>query len=109
MPGYQGWENYETWAVKLWIDNEEGSYNYWNEVSEACASVDALARRLKEEFEDSAQDVLEAARQECSLWSDLLTSAVQSVNWDEIATAIWDETGHEEEDEEDEETEEELV
>ena len=23
---YNGWTNYETWAVKLWMDNEEGSY-----------------------------------------------------------------------------------
>lgn len=22
---YQGWKNYETWNVKLWIDNEQGS------------------------------------------------------------------------------------
>ena len=28
---YQGWTNYETWAVKLWIDNEEGSSDYWRE------------------------------------------------------------------------------
>src|SRR5436305_15186136 len=24
---YNGWANYETWAVALWIDNEQGSYN----------------------------------------------------------------------------------
>ena len=23
---YNGWTNYETWAVGLWIDNEQGSY-----------------------------------------------------------------------------------
>jgi hypothetical protein len=26
---YNGWSNYETWNVKLWMDNDEGSYNYW--------------------------------------------------------------------------------
>ena len=30
---YNGWKNYETWNVKLWIDNEEGSYRYWEEVA----------------------------------------------------------------------------
>lgn len=28
---YNGWTNYETWNVKLWIDNEEGDYRYWLE------------------------------------------------------------------------------
>lgn len=32
---YNGWSNYETWNVKLWIDNEEGSYDYWREQTPA--------------------------------------------------------------------------
>jgi len=31
---YNGWTNYETWAVKLWMDNEEPSYRYWRERAE---------------------------------------------------------------------------
>ena len=33
---YNGWKNYETWNVALWIGNEEGSYNYWRERSQEC-------------------------------------------------------------------------
>jgi len=29
--GYNGYTNYETWAVKLWMDNEEPTYDYWRE------------------------------------------------------------------------------
>lgn len=32
---YQGWTNYETWAVKLWMDNEEPSYLHWKETTRA--------------------------------------------------------------------------
>ena len=28
---YNGWTNYETWAVKLWFDNEEATYRNWME------------------------------------------------------------------------------
>lgn len=30
---YNGYTNYPTWNVKLWIDNEEGSYNYWHDAA----------------------------------------------------------------------------
>ena len=33
---YNGWTNYETWAVKLWIDNDEGTYTYWRERTREC-------------------------------------------------------------------------
>jgi hypothetical protein len=29
---YYGWINYETWLVSLWLNNNEGDYNYLNEI-----------------------------------------------------------------------------
>ena len=31
---YNGWPNYETWAVKLWLDNDQGLCEYWRETSQ---------------------------------------------------------------------------
>lgn len=97
--GYNGWTNYETWAVKLWIDNEEPSYRYWTErAREAIKSPEpnqfaegghlspeyTLAQQLKSEFEDMMPDL------GASMWADLLNSAFSEVNWFEIAKSMID-------------------
>ena len=95
---YNGWTNYETWAVALWIDNEEGSQAYWRQEAEYAtrtaknseqvaagvwtpdeAARFNLADQLKEEITDAAPDL------GASVYSDLLQAAMDSVNWHEIA------------------------
>jgi hypothetical protein len=92
---YNGWTNYETWLVKLWIDNEESSQRYWAEAAQEVADnatsslfltreVEAardLAERLRNEIEDGATDITGAS----GVYADLLTSALGSVDWREIA------------------------
>src|SRR4051812_36576109 len=39
LPTYNGWPNYPTWNVALWMDNEEGSYSYAREL--AHTAIDA--------------------------------------------------------------------
>ncbi len=95
--GYQGWTNYETWAVKLWLDNEEPSYRYWKEAAqdawdEAEASrygatkeqdaISHLADQLKDEHEEALPEI------ENGWASDLLTAAFGEVNWHEIASSL---------------------
>lgn len=91
---YQGWANYETWCVALWIDNEEGTYNEWRErarraltgaeptyrgQSKLEAARIALAGELKHWLEQSAPGLGP------TLWGDLLATAISEVDVFEIA------------------------
>lgn len=91
---YNGWTNYATWCVNLWMSNDSGSDEYWREAAEYAIRHPepnqyatgghlspryTLAQRMKQEFED-AMPVPDA-----SVWTDLLGAALGQVNWDEIA------------------------
>lgn len=95
---YNGWSNYETWAAKLWIDNEEPSYLYWREAAAqafasatACGvltrvdvAANALRERLKEEHEERIPESVEG------FYSDMLQAALDSIDWYEIARSLLD-------------------
>jgi hypothetical protein len=115
--GYSGWTNYPTWAVKLWIDNDEGSCNYWREQVRHCRveaesrprstvySVDEdhrfiLAALLKDEHEEALNTIDEdnlVTFVSQGVFGDLLTYALGCVNWVEIAESLISEVREESE------------
>lgn len=86
---YNGWKNYETWAVKLWMDNEESTYKHWRDESRRLARkaidkdefLSAMSEALKEGHEQAAPDL-------DGVWSDLLGAALSEVDWYEIAESF---------------------
>lgn len=97
---YNGWSSYESWAVALWLDNEEGSYNLMREWARECtdeapshenvaripsiwtraeAAKFTLADRIKEYIEEQAPDL------GATLYTDLLNAALSEVDWYEVA------------------------
>jgi len=83
--GYQGWANYETWAVKLWLDNEQATYEEVTEQArqQGTNGVYDLAAWL----EEYTQETLCADAPTAGLTADLFMSAWQEVDWREIAQA----------------------
>jgi len=87
---YNGWTNYETWCVNLWMNEEESYYselsqNVWDEAkaddifTKEQRAVYNLADMLSGKFKQ------ENPLAQNSIYTDLLNAAISSVNWDEIA------------------------
>jgi hypothetical protein len=98
---YNGWKNYPTWCVNLWLSNDEGLYNataelvaatvaepphtseYWNSAQTARYNVaDALKEFVTGDIDDGGlMPSLEGFP------SDLLGYALELVDWYAIADA----------------------
>lgn len=115
---YNGWSNYPTWAVKLWMDNEPYSEEFWQKQTvEARKEANRDATIPQSDKRNRAirilSDSLEAEHElEASalnipngIYSDLLTNVLAQVNWREIAESLIED--YEDENPEEEETEEE--
>jgi hypothetical protein len=103
---YNGWNNYETWCVNLWIENEESEYNYWYDHAynvkkefEEDTQEYTLADMLKNNLEERAEE----AMTEASVFSDLLRAAISEVDFGEIAKHMLDNTKVDEDEEEEDE------
>ena len=91
---YNGWNNRMTWQVKLWIDNDEGSQSYWlsaaryADIRHGEMATYMLSQRLRDEHTEDAYLYLKVS----GGWvSDLLQSALDQVDWYEIAQSLMEE------------------
>lgn len=90
MSDYNGWTNYETWCVNLWLTNEPNDLDERarehleaSDFDKGSATSD-LADELKTDHEELMPEVT-------GVFADLLTSALGEVNWHEIAAHFVDE------------------
>ena len=75
---YNGWKNYETWNVNLWLTNDEGTYYYCMELAEEADDIYELSKQL-EEFVDENNPLTSG------MYADLLGGALSAVDYYEIA------------------------
>ena len=84
--GYNGWGNYSTWAVHLWLTNDEASYDACQWYAKEAQKYDHPRVALADMLTSSVRDAVETS--EASLGADLLGYALDSVEWFEIADAF---------------------
>lgn len=89
---YNGWHNYETWLVNLWMDDDQGLQEFFRETAmelyERAQAGEGItqAERAAFNFADWLKDWHEENRPELpGVYGDLLGGALGAVNWDEIA------------------------
>ena len=111
---YNGWTNYKTWNVALWIDNDQGSYSQRQSMAEeawenasACRTFTRLERATLD-LADALKDWIEEMNplgNDASMFSDLLSAALGEVDWHEIAENFMSDVDQEEEEEEEDNNE----
>ena len=101
LPTYNGWPNYPTWNVALWMDNEQGTYEYARELAQHAveahtedtgeqeivdrdAAVYELASALEAWHEDEAPELE-------GFTADIFGWAMGFVDWRHIAGHLVDE------------------
>lgn len=102
---YNGWSNYETWCVSLWLNNEEGTYRHCRSLAREATNVAEDSPRVRDgiwTIEEATRLLLADALREfleelnpladqASVFSDLVSAALSEVNWHEIADAFLEE------------------
>lgn len=89
---YNGWTNYETWCLNIWIDNDQ----YLHERKEEAIRDVTLNFEGEEQIHELAHDLelivdnLKDNALEVGLLSDLLGAAVGNINFWELASHYLD-------------------
>lgn len=105
---YNGWSNYETWNVALWLGNDQGTDDMcrewaqeaWDEAKEPSFTSRYLTRRecavrsvsMKLQVYIEENNPLAS---DASVYSDILSANLHEVDWGEIAKGMIEEVEEE--------------
>lgn len=95
---HNGWTNYQTWCVKLWLDNDEELYESALEIARNSKGEDSPRSYIKENLQEHI-NCYNPLSDGASMFTDLLGYALETVNWFAIADAYLEEVADEDADE----------
>lgn len=78
--GYNGWSNYETWVVNLWLNNDEVSYYALEEIKTSDESEHNKAERL----EELVRELYGLEQVPVGIAEEFVRTAFAGVDWREI-------------------------
>lgn len=92
---YNGWTNYETWLVALWLGNDQGTYDDVRQLTKD--TIEATGKACEWQLARSLRDYVESILPDldASLAADLMGASLSEVNWQEIAESYISEIGAE--------------
>lgn len=76
--GYNGYSNYETWLVSLWLNNDRLTYNALESIKAESGSI----RHKAEQLEELVRELYEF--EPVGIVADFVNAAFGRVNWPEI-------------------------
>jgi hypothetical protein len=76
---YNGYENYQTWAVALWLDNDESTSELISDIIKCARSDYDAADQLRDLIEE-----MNPLADQASMFTDILSSALSNVSYIEI-------------------------
>ena len=87
---FNGWPNYETWAVNVHIGSDEKLYERFMSIIQNPDSVMAQADALSEWIRidrDAQEEDIEISGAMVGLYTDLVSGALDKVDWRRIVVA----------------------
>ncbi len=97
MNTYNGWANYPTWNVKLWIDNDQGLASYANEIAAASRNNGPMA--IGEAVRDALDELFSTNMPTSGFVADIWDWAWGQIDWREIGESLLEDLPEDEDEE----------
>lgn len=90
MEEYNGYPNYETWVMSLWIDNNESDYDYARELARDVRGSGYERVKLGDALKGWQEESMPLV-EDANVFADLLLHSFGRVDWVHIAGNLLDE------------------